>query len=182
MLVFQSTIIAIAMCFVIGSFSPDSIAADTRKVFVALTGDDSNNGSSTSPVQSIYRAQAIVRQMILDGLEDDVEIRFAEGVYQLNKTVEFGLEDSAPGKLQITYQAAPGARVVFSGGFQLSNWKKDRRGFWETSWREFSPRAVSEGRSSVPRQMFIDAKRGIRARDPDTGYFRVRQALGDFRT
>ncbi len=185
MLVFQSTIIAIAMCFVIGSFSPDSIAADTRKVFVALTGDDSNNGSSTSPVQSIYRAQAIVRQMILDGLEDDVEIRFAEGVYQLNKTVEFGLEDSAPGKLQITYQAAPGARVVFSGGFQLSNWKKDRRGFWETSWREpreFSPRAVSEGWSSVPRQMFIDAKRGIRARDPDTGYFRVRQALGDFRT
>ena len=184
-MIFKSIIFAIAMYFAIGGSSLALIAAASQQVFVALTGDDANDGSSKFPVRSVHRAQAIVRQMILDGLKDDVEVRFAKGVYQLNRTLEFGLEDSPPRKLRVVYQAVPGAKVVFSGGSQLRHWKKNNNGFWETSWRdqinEVTPEA-SVGSSFVPRQMFIDAKRGVRARSPDSGYFRVRQATGDFRT
>ena len=184
-MIFKSIIFAIAMYFAIGGSSLMLIAADAQQVFVALTGDDLNDGSSKFPVRSVDRAQAIVRHMILDGLKDDVEVRFAEGVYQLNRTLEFGPEDSPPRKLRVVYQAALGAKVVFSGGSQLRNWKKNNNGFWETSWRDQINELTTEssvGPLFVPRQMFIDAKRGIRARDPDSGYFRVRQAIGDFRT
>ena len=171
--------IAVAVCLLNVSFG------DTQKVFVSLTGDDSKDGSAKFPVRSVRRAQTIVRQMILDGLKSNVEVRIAEGIYQLNQTLEFGLEDSPPKNLRVTYQAAPGARVVFSGGVELGNWKRNGQGVWEAAWREQRQelmRVDGKEKLRVPRQLFINSKRGIRARHPDLGYFRVRRAVGDFRT
>ena len=185
MTVLKSITFAIVMWFAVDGFSLNLSFADSKKVFVALTGDDSNDGSSNFPVRSVQRAQVIVRQMISDGLEGDVEVRIAEGVYQLNKTLEFGLGDSPPKKLRVIYQAAPGAIVVFSGGADLSNWEKNSKGLWEAAWREYGQNSTQEdgeGKFLVPRQLFINSERGIRARHPDFGYFRVRRALGDFRT
>jgi len=185
MTVFRWVTLAVVLLVVIVSCSLNLSASESQTVYVALTGDDSNDGSSKSPVQTIRRAQAIVRQMIADGLRGDVEVRIAEGVYELKQTLEFGLKDSPPGKLQVIYQAAPDARVVVSGGFKLDNWKINSKGYWETSWRRPNQDTTTLGGAGgmlTPRQMFINGNRGIRARYPDFGYFRVRKAFGDFRT
>ena len=185
MTVLKSITFAIVMWIAVAVCLLNVSCGDTQKVFVSLTGDDSKDGSPKSPVRSVRRAQTIVRQMILDGLESDVEVRIAEGIYQLNQTLEFGLEDSPPRNLRVTYQAAPGARVVFSGGVELGNWKRNGRGVWEAAWREQRQELMRvDGKEKlwVPRQLFINSKRGIRARHPDFGYFRVRRAVGDFRT
>jgi len=178
------TLAVVIWCAVFGCVL-DVNAANAHKVYVALTGDDLNDGSLEFPVRSIHRAQALVREMIAAGLQRDVEVQIAGGVYHLTETLEFGLKDSPPGKLQVIYRSAPESTVVISGGFELDNWRRNSTGAWEAVWRDssqkFKPKLADEP-SPVPRQLFIDGVRGIRARHPDSGYFRVRQALGDFRT
>ena len=185
MTVLKSVTLAVVMWCTMFGCSLDLNATSTHKVYVALTGDDLNDGSLEFPVRSIHRAQALVREMIDAGLQGDVEVQIAGGVYHLAETLEFGLKDSPPGKLQVIYRSAPESTVVISGGFELDNWHRNGTGAWEALWRDARQKSapqVADEPSPVPRQLFIDGVRGIRARHPDSGYFRVRQALGDLRT
>ncbi|HVE43435.1 MAG TPA: hypothetical protein VNM14_26390 [Planctomycetota bacterium] len=123
------------------------LQAAAGDVFVAPDGKDSNPGTKDAPFATIARARdAKPVTVILRG-----------GTYFLPETLVVKPEDSG-----VTYAAAPGEKVVLSGGRRIAGWKKTDAGLWT---------AQTELRFN---QLFIDGKRRTRARTPNEGeFFRV---------
>lgn len=87
--------------------------------YVSPTGNDSSNGSESSPWATLQGARDNIRLLNNSG---DIKVYFRTGTYTLSETVVFGSEDSgSPGRL-ITYAAYPGEKPVFSSLVQLNNW------------------------------------------------------------
>lgn len=93
-------------------------------LYVSPAGNDSNPGSQEKPLASLKGARDAVRKLIKDGLENDLRIEIAGGKYQLDETVVFGLEDSAPAGCTITYAAREGEEPIFTSGKKIGAWKK----------------------------------------------------------
>lgn len=96
--------------------------------------------------------------------EEPIRIVVNAGRYELKEVLQLGPEDS-----NLTFAAAPNAKVVISGGRQIKNWKRNAKDphVWEASVPE-----AREGKWKF-NQLFINGERKIRARTPNTGYFRV---------
>src|SRR5690606_21977725 len=83
-------------------------------------------------------------------LEKPVRILVADGVYELGEPLELGPEDSG-----VLWEAAPGAKPVFSGGRLLGAWEAIADGLWMTPLPD--PDWHFE-------QLWIDGRRATRAR------------------
>ncbi len=87
---------------------------------VAKTGDDQNSGSSESPFLSIQAAANIA-------MPGDV-ITVHEGIYRERiDPPRGGANDLA----RITYQAAPGEKVVLKGSEIVKDWEKVEKSLWK---------------------------------------------------
>ena len=84
---------------------------------------DPNSQGTDGPFATLEHARDAVRDLKKKKSENIV-VYIREGVYQLNKTVVFGLEDSGVGEQTITYAAFPGENPVFSSGIEIKDWKK----------------------------------------------------------
>lgn len=93
-----------------------------------------------------------------------VHIVVAEGEYPLTETINLGKEDS-----QITWEAAPGARPVFTGGKAISGWQKAEGGLWK---------AVLPDRTWKFEQLWVNGRRATLARSPNNGYFNIAESCG----
>ncbi|MFI9556957.1 right-handed parallel beta-helix repeat-containing protein [Nonomuraea endophytica] len=102
---------------------------------------------------SLETARDKVRQAVADGIDHDIEIRLAGGVYQLTRPLTLDERDSAPEGRTITWTAEPGEQPVLSGGVHLTGWR-EQAGRWVTE----APEGVS------PRQLFVGGVRAVRAR------------------
>ncbi|MDF7801308.1 right-handed parallel beta-helix repeat-containing protein [Pontiellaceae bacterium B1224] len=69
-------------------------------------------------------ARDAVRAMRAAGETGDIDVILKDGVYALEETVIFGLEDSAPVGAVTRYRAAEGARPLISGGRVIDGWQK----------------------------------------------------------
>jgi hypothetical protein len=78
------------------------------------------------------------------------------GTYFLPETLVFKAEDSG-----VTWTAAPGEKVIVSGGRLITGWTKTDGGLWTAQ--------IPEGFRF--NQLFIDGKRRTRARTPNEGAF-----------
>src|SRR5258706_15784932 len=78
------------------------------------------------------------------------------GTYFLSETLVFMPEDSG-----VTYMAAPGEKVVVSGGRLITSWKKADCGLW----------TAQDPDGFRFNQLFIDGRRRTRARTPNQGAF-----------
>lgn len=107
-----------------------SYAAEKADFYVSTTGDDGWSGtreqasanSSNGPFATLTRARDAVRALKRQQPDKDIVVLIRGGLYQLNETVVFGLEDS--GEANITYAAYPGEKPVFSSGKKIAGWKK----------------------------------------------------------
>lgn len=104
-----------------------AVAAD---FYVATNGSDAWSGTLDSPHQgkngpfaSIERARDAVREL-KKTKTGDITVEIRGGVYQLEKTVVFGLEDSGSDSVKISYQAYPKETPVFSSGEKITGFKK----------------------------------------------------------
>lgn len=96
-------------------------------------------------------------------LEKPVRILVADGVYELGEPLELGPEDSG-----VLWEAAPGAKPVFSGGRLLGAWEAIADGLWMTPLPD--PDWHFE-------QLWIDGRRATRARTPNQGFFHLDEAV-----
>tara|TARA_R110002096_G_scaffold48836_1_gene129198 strand:- start:1574 stop:4261 length:2688 start_codon:yes stop_codon:yes gene_type:complete len=94
--------------------------------------------------------------------EKPVRIVVQEGVYFLSAPLELGPEDS-----QVTWEAAPGANPVFSGGRAITGWKDAGDGLW----RAEVP-GVKDGNWRFV-QLWIGGRRATCARTPNRGFFHI---------
>lgn len=97
---------------------------DTVEFYVATDGSDSNPGTIDRPFATLGKARNSVREIIRKGLDHDMTVYFREGIYTLDETVVFTLEDGGGETWSITYRAYPGERPVFSSGLPLKAWQK----------------------------------------------------------
>lgn len=102
--------------------------------YVSTKGSDTWSGrlaepnaqGTDGPFATLDRARVAVRDL-KKTKSNNIHVYIREGVYRLNETVVFGLEDSGVGEAIITYAAYPGEKPVFSSGKEIKNWKKVNR-------------------------------------------------------
>jgi Right handed beta helix region len=138
--------------------NPTRGAAD---FYVAPNGKDSNPGTQAAPFATLAKARDAVRKRVASGLTGNVLVLIHAGIYQQTETVTFGPEDSGTDKFSITYAASAGEKVILSGGRKITGWKKGPSAIWTAEVPE------SKAGGWYFRQLFVNGKRGVRARTPN---------------
>jgi hypothetical protein len=124
-----------------------------------------NSQKTDGPKASLAGARDAIRQLKSDGpLSAPVRVIVAAGTYTLTEPFMLNPQDSGTKECPITYEAAPGARPVFSGGRVIKGFKRGPNGIWQTHIPE-----VASGKWYFE-QLFINGRRGVRARTPNKFY------------
>ena len=117
---------------------------------VSVDGDDSNSGVASEPLRTVDGARIAARRYAGQA----VIVEFSAGVYRLDKPVKFTEEDSG----DVTYQAASGAKVTFSGSMSFKpKWSVYKGAILQC----LAPAGFNAD------QLFIDGERQILARYPN---------------
>lgn len=147
-------------------FGATALGAD---LYVAPHGNDAATGTADKPFATLVRARDAVRTLKADGLKQSVRILVSGGDYTITEPLLLTLEDSGTPQAPIVYQAAPGAKPVFSGGLALAGWKPAEGGLWKVHVPE-----VAAGRWHFE-QLFVNGRRATRARTPNKFYFYIQE-------
>ncbi len=138
---------------------------------VAVTGNDSHEGTEQMPFATIERAQQAVREKVSNGLSANVKVRIHGGVYELSRPLVFTPQDSGTEQFSVTYEAVEGETVLVSAGSRITGWTEGTGGIWTVELPE-----VKEGKWYF-RNLFVNDCRAIRARTPNqndkTPYLRL---------
>lgn len=99
----------------------DSSVPAGKTFYVAVDGNDSNDGSKENPLATFDGARkAVLAYKNEFGLPDGgIEVLFKDGTYSVTSSVNFSKEDSGAEGKPIVYKAENGANVVFDGGITL---------------------------------------------------------------
>jgi hypothetical protein len=131
-------------------------------VYVSPRGDDANPGTRRAPVATLVRARDAAR-----GLPRPVAIRLADGTHALAAPLVLTPQDSC-----VSFEAAPGARPVVSGGRRVTGWRRHGDGpLWsaEVPWLK--------GRAEPFTQLFVNGVRRPCARTPNEGAYSYTKRL-----
>lgn len=143
-------------------------ATSAADFYVAPDGADTNDGSQASPFATLNRARDAVRALKSKGpLEEPVHVTIGAGNYTLTEPFVLSSADSGTADAPVIYQAAAGARPVFSGGRPIRGWKPGPNGTWTVQLPD-----VAEGKWYFE-QLFVDGRRATRARTPNQFYFYI---------
>ncbi|MCK4921901.1 MAG: right-handed parallel beta-helix repeat-containing protein [Bacteroidales bacterium] len=108
-----------------------SAIAGATNFYVSPEGSDKWSGTIAEPAENdgpfltLGRARDAVCEL-KKSTKEDITVLIRGGLYQLDKTIVFGLEDSGEGGQLITYKAFPGEKPIFSSGIEITEWKKIR--------------------------------------------------------
>jgi hypothetical protein len=141
------------------------VCAAGATIYVSFAGNDGWSGTlalpniqgTDGPVASLERARDILRQKKAAAGEER-RVVIADGRYQLVKPFALAPEDSG-----VTYEAAPGAHPVFSGG-RVWGSRTGQNGLWTVRLPE-----VANG-SWYFDQLFVNDRRVTRAKTPNKFY------------
>ncbi len=91
-------------------------------IYVSVDGNDSNDGTESSPLATFGGAVAKVREYkTANGLPDGgIKVEFASGTYKVTEGVVLTAQDSGEEGKPIVYAAAKDAEVIFNGGITVN--------------------------------------------------------------
>jgi dienelactone hydrolase len=139
-------------------------------VFVAPDGNDANPGTTEKPIASLFRARELAR---VQPRTAPVKVVLRAGTYRLSSPLELTAADGGTEDAPVTWNAAPGERVILSGGVPITGWKTTTVN-GKTAWSVTLP-DVKNG-SWYFRSLYgsgAKATRRQRARLPNTGFLEV---------
>ena len=152
-----TTTLAASVSLIIGTLTgvaadPASAAAPTVSYYVSPSG--SGQACTTSAPCALTAAQQLVRS-VTGTAQGDIAVVLAGGTYRLADTLSFDAAagDGATSGHTVTYQAAPGADPVLSGGEQVTGWTQGANGVWQAT--------VPAGTDT--RQLYVNGVRAERA-------------------
>ncbi len=108
---------------------PETRSGKITSVYVAINGNDENDGSRNAPFATIERAMEEIRCYNSD-MTEDLTVYIGEGVYELENTLTFTNEDGGTNGYDVIYKAAEGDGVVISGGRAVKGWTEGEKGIW----------------------------------------------------
>jgi hypothetical protein len=151
-------------------------AAAERVIHVSPLGNDGWSGGlaqpdadrTDGPVASLAGAREALRRA-RGGLPpaEPVRIVVADGHYRLAEALVLTPEDGGSALAPVSYEAAPGAQPVFSGGRAISGFQPAQDGLWVARIP-----AVAAGEWTFE-QLFVNGRRAVRARTPNRFWFNV---------
>ena len=134
----------------------DVAAATTYYVDVDSIGgssSDNNPGTIDQPFRTIAKARDTIRETGVDG----VTVYIRGGTYYLSQPLEFDGRDSGSLGAPNVYTTYSGEKVIISGGRKI-----------ESAWSLHSGNIYKTNVGSLRfNSLFVDDKRGVRAREPD---------------
>uniref|UniRef100_UPI001E292E1C right-handed parallel beta-helix repeat-containing protein n=1 Tax=Catenulispora rubra TaxID=280293 RepID=UPI001E292E1C len=129
-------------------------AAVTGQVYVSPTGSDGNPGTAAAPVQTIGRAQTLVRALN-QNMTGDVKVVLEDGFYRMADPLTLTAADSGTNGHNVVWTADTGARPVLAGSSQITGWQPMSAG---------SPIWVAQAPAGLQtRQLYVDGVRATRA-------------------
>ncbi|HTA90105.1 MAG TPA: right-handed parallel beta-helix repeat-containing protein, partial [Polyangiaceae bacterium] len=125
-----------------------------NNIYVSPTGSDSNPGTAASPVQTLQKAQQIVRS--LNGaMTADITVTLADGYYRMQSPLTLEPSDSGTNGHNVIWTAAGAAHPVLMGSSQITGWSKASGS--SNIW-------VAQGPPGIhTRQLYVDGVRATRA-------------------
>jgi len=145
-----------------GHWILDTEARASTDYYVSTSGFDTWPGTIGQPFKTISHARDIVRG-VGRPLAQPVNVYLREGTYFLSETLTFIPSDSGNANCTITYCSYPGETAVISGGKLISGLWTEDNGLWTIHIPEV------ESGAWYFRQLFINNRRCVRAREPDGG-------------
>jgi hypothetical protein len=148
-------------------------AARAATIYVGPDGNDAwsgrlerpNAGKTDGPLASLTGARDAVRTLKAKSpAAEPVRVVIAEGAYFLGEPLVLTPEDSGTEKCPVSYEAASGARPLFSGGRKISGFTEGANGVWTARVPE-----VAAGKWYFE-QLWVNGKRAVRARSPNRFY------------
>lgn len=132
-------------------------------VYVSPEGKDQAAGTEGDPVGSLLAALERVRG--LSG-SDTAYVRIASGAYLLEEPILLTEGDVRP----VVFEGDAADKPLLSGGLMISGWETTPEGWWKCK----VPEVVRYGARFE--QLFVNGKRAVRARTPDTGWLFLEKA------
>lgn len=130
-------------------------------LWVSPKGNDFNDGTKQSPKATLTSALRQAREWRRIGdnrIQDGITIYMEGGTYALHEPVFIRPEDSGTEKSPTVIRSISGEEAILSGGVRIRNWKKQGK-LWVADVPTFN------GRPLDFRQLWIDGKKAVRARD-----------------
>jgi hypothetical protein len=131
-------VVTAAAALIAGAAVATSAAAATASAATALIlsvapGGQGSACTASNPC-SLTTAQGRVRAAT-PTMSTDIDVVLANGTYQLTSTLAFNAAkgDGGTHGHTVSYQAAPGAHPVLSGGQRIADWKQGPNGVWQAN-------------------------------------------------
>ncbi len=119
-----------------GIILPDSVLADSvTRIYVSQNGNDNNSGTVDAPFKTIEKAQSVARNIIADGMKENIEVVIGEGTYIFDKTWEFDERDSGNNGFSVKYIGEN--YPLISGGRKIEGFESIGNGMWKAYAPEF---------------------------------------------
>jgi hypothetical protein len=123
-------------------------------------GNDAHDGSAAKPFATLERARLAVRaHLAAHELRSNLVVELQAGTYELAAPVRFEATDSGENGFAVIYRSAPDAEVVLSGGRRVLGWAQESDGLYR----------ADVGPNIDFRQLWINGRRAVRAREPHVG-------------
>jgi len=148
-------------------------SAGAVNLYVSPDGSDNwsgkpaqpNGARTDGPLASLAGARDAVRNLKSKGpLAEPVRVIISDGTYTLAEPFTLTPQDSGTKANPVSYEAAAGARPVFSGGRVITGFKRGAGGLWQAQIPD-----VAAGRWYFE-QLFVNGRRAVRARTPNKFY------------
>jgi len=154
----------------LGLFLASVAVSPALELHVGPNGDDAwsgtlarpNSTGSDGPLATLLGARNAIRKRKQPGpLQEPVRVVVAAGRYEIRAPLELDPEDSGTASAPISYEAAKGARPIFSGGQVIRGWRPGSNGVWCAQLPE-----VAAGHWYFE-QLWVNGHRATRARTPN---------------
>jgi parallel beta helix pectate lyase-like protein/glycosyl hydrolase family 141 len=153
-------------------FITQSLSAIT--LYVSPQGNDNWSGKlsqpnaarTDGPLATLNGARDAIRKMkVMISLQGPVNVVVANGTYRMKEPFVLQSQDSGTPKSPIIYQAAAGAKPIFSGGRPITGFESAEAGVHHAQIPD-----VKAGKWYFE-QLWVDGRRAVRARTPNQFYF-----------
>lgn len=134
-------------------------AAVQATFYVSPSGNDTNSGTIDAPFATIGRAQQAVA-VINSSMSGDILVYVRGGNYTVSQQISLGNADSGTNDHYIRYTNFPNEKPVISCGTQVTGWTLDTGSIYK----------ANIGIGVDFRQLYVNGRREVRARTPNSGY------------